>query len=197
MLAFYCDPFARRFWSLVYLEDLNSNWNSTPKADKVKKIIKSVLHQPDVPCDDKKGNEEEDEEEDSGFRGSDDEEDPDTSGPVDEYSAIDKEFFANKDTEPKNLESFLKTYNPLTFWTKAKQQSFPSFFQMNAFTLSFGNTSIIQESVFSSAGDTLTQRRKRLLEDPEHLEAVVILRYYLGSEKTEIRLRDKAFIFKF
>ena len=59
------------------------------------------------------------------------------------------------------LATFFKTleeFNPLTFWKADKQELHPLHFLANTVTLTFGSTSIIQESVFSSCGDTLTQR---------------------------------------
>jgi len=52
----------------------------------------------------------------------------------------------------------------------------------NTFTLTFGSTSIIQESVFSSGGDTLTQQRKRLVDNPDLLEALAMLRFVISTE---------------
>ena len=61
------------------------------------------------------------------------------------------------------------------FWKTDKQKLYSLHFLANTVTLTFGSTSIIQESVFSSCGDTLTQRRRRLVDIADLLEAVIML----------------------
>jgi len=83
------------------------------------------------------------------------------------------------------LEKFLKTleeYDSLQFWKADKQKLYSLHFQASTITLSFGSTSIIQESTFLSCGDTLTQRRKRLVGNPDLLEAVTMLRFVISTE---------------
>jgi hypothetical protein len=75
-----------------------------------------------------------------------------------------------------------RVYAPLEFWTIENQVKFPRIFLINMLTLTLPTTSIMQESVFSSAGDTLDSRRKRILESPLLLEQIVTLRYILNQQ---------------
>lgn len=110
----------------------------------------------------------------------------------DEYSAFAKETPVAFDAELFALLGLLKTYDPLAYWSQQeKQEKFPRLFALNRITLVFPSSSIFQESLFSSAGDTLTQRRKRLLDSLELLESVVILRYYYNQIDSSERQERK------
>ena len=83
-------------------------------------------------------------------------------------------------------------HNPLDFWTRARRLKFPTIYAANLIFLSATNTSIFQESLFSSAGDTLTSRRFRLADSPDTLEAVTIMRYVLNRKLKDEGGKDKA-----
>jgi hypothetical protein len=73
------------------------------------------------------------------------------------------------------------------------EKKFPSFFKVNQVTLALPSTSCFQESIFSSAGATLTDRRRRLIESPDLLEATTLLRYICAvaaREQQEEKHRD-------
>lgn len=80
------------------------------------------------------------------------------------------------------LEFLQQFHNPLDFWDKSRRAQFPQVFAAIQFALAFPAASIFQESVFSSAKDTLTSRRKRLMDSPQLLEKIVILKYILNAE---------------
>lgn len=73
-----------------------------------------------------------------------------------------------------------KRVNPLVFWTEAQRSKFPMLFKVAGALAGASCHSCLQESVFSSANDTLTSRRKRLLESPDLFEALVVMRYALS-----------------
>jgi hypothetical protein len=87
------------------------------------------------------------------------------------------------------LSSFMRAvanFSPFEFWSQtSNQKSFPSIFKAARHLLSLGATSILQESVFSSAGDTLASRRCRLVGSPKLIEALVLYRYTMALEKVD------------
>ena len=58
-----------------------------------------------------------------------------------------------------NLINVAKKLNPLCFWDNKRRGQFPNVFKVAAFAICGSAHTCLQESVFSSAGDTLTQRR--------------------------------------
>jgi hypothetical protein len=72
------------------------------------------------------------------------------------------------------------------FCNHANQKDFKYTFAGCKLTIASVEQSILQESVFSSAGATLSRRRKRLLSRPEMIEALVTCRYYLNGMSFEI-----------
>jgi hypothetical protein len=68
--------------------------------------------------------------------------------------------------------------SPLVFWTPPRRERFPNIFRIAAIALGHASHTCLQESVFSPANDTLSSRRRRLVESQDFLEALVILRYY-------------------
>ena len=100
----------------------------------------------------------------------------------------------NKD-KSKTLVSVVRRiqdYNPLEFWTKEIRSRMPRLFQANLHSLSVATSSIMQESVFSSAGDTLDQRRRRLLDNPNELEETICARVILAKARRENEADRKA-----
>ena len=162
----YCDPCARRLWNSVFEE-------------KAYGLGEKAKHTLVLLTDDRSDGGLSD-----GGKDLDDEEGYLNDVPDDEFTTFEKAL-AGKVKVGNTLEIFLKTlneYDPLQFWKADKQNLFPLHFWANTFTLTFGSTSIIQESVFSSCGDTLTQRRKRLVDNPDLLEAVAMLRFVISTE---------------
>jgi hypothetical protein len=73
--------------------------------------------------------------------------------------------------------------NPLCFWTEERRVRFPTIYKVATIAASSASHTCLQESIFSSASDTLTSRRRRLLESDDLLEALVVLRYHYNSLK--------------
>lgn len=86
------------------------------------------------------------------------------------------------------LASLMKKSKVLEFWDADRRSRFPSFYKVSKVMLAVVSTSCRQESVFSSAGDTLTSRRRRLVANPDLLEALVVMRcvYSLKYSSSEI-----------
>ena len=78
------------------------------------------------------------------------------------------------------------------FKSLVHQVKFPTFYAANLVLLSATNTSIFEESFFSSAGDTLYSRRFRLSESADLLEAVSIMRNVINSRNKADSDRVKA-----
>jgi hypothetical protein len=78
-----------------------------------------------------------------------------------------------------------KVINALAFWTPDRRKRFPATFKAAAICAGSASHSCLQESVFSSANDTLSTRRRRLTQTPELLEALVVLRYALNCSRFE------------
>ena len=76
------------------------------------------------------------------------------------------------------LATFLKTLEEYNLQAGVVSASFPC----EHGQADVGLYLIIQESVFSSCGDTLTQRRRRLVDNPDLLEAVTIFRLVISYD---------------
>lgn len=93
------------------------------------------------------------------------------------------------------IELWMKTLNPLAFWGSRRMRDYPCIFQAASVALGFESHTCLQESVFSSASDTLTNRRKRLVSNPELLEALVVLRYKINLDQ-RIQKQSKSSYFE-
>lgn len=117
---------------------------------------------------------------------------------ADEEEDIKRELVAFKSFKPPCMQGIQPTlrifldllnteHNPVEFWSLHNASKFPHIHRIIMYTLAFQASSIFQESVFSSAKDTLTSRRRQLLENAELLEQVVVLRYALNAEVNNSR----------
>jgi hypothetical protein len=80
-----------------------------------------------------------------------------------------------------NLAYAIKNWDPLEYWgDKTNQKAFPTIYEANLRTLSLFSTSVFQESIFSSCGATLGDRRRRLVESPSLMESLALMRVQLS-----------------
>ena len=91
-----------------------------------------------------------------------------------------------------NLLTTVGEWNPLEFWSsKLVQHKLPSFLHFNTIVLGSPTTTLFLESMFSSAGHTLDDRRRMLLQNPPYLEALTLLRSTLAHERIEKKDAEK------
>lgn len=110
------------------------------------------------------------------------------------YPLSQEEVTACNDSVHVFLEVFEK-YDPLSFWTEHRAR-YPEIFQINLHTLGYVATSAFQESVFSTAGTTLTKQRSRLYENPQLLDAVVSLKHSSALRLLKTRTSESALLEK-
>lgn len=93
----------------------------------------------------------------------------------------------NRPSIGKDFDSIIKKfseYNPIEFWSQSYNQTkYPEMFRINQLTLSYASTSVFQETVFSTAGRTLTSCRGRLSENPDLQETVTLMAHILRSRR--------------
>lgn len=88
----------------------------------------------------------------------------------------------NKNT-PRNLLYHIETCDPLITWSDSKLKTLlPGYYEANLITLGYPPGTLYQESIFSSIGDTLDNRRYSLTRSAAKMEAIVLSRILLAQE---------------
>ena len=77
----------------------------------------------------------------------------------------------------EDFVSCLVKHNPLQFWSNPMiQHKYPTLFKANLVALAYACSSAFSESWFSTSGFTLRKERSRLWDNPEMVEATVMLK---------------------